>query len=136
MLNSKRELSISSGAYCTNSLYSLFEIVTMDNCDLSDLTVDDLCDALHDKIHESALVTIREQTINGAMFVKLSDDDLKELFPQVGARLSVAMELRERRSRSTLRTSDLHAQTPNKDKVREVCLSTVLHINFYPIMIL
>ena len=39
---------------------------------------------------------LREQRIDGAMFVKLTEDDLKDLFPQVGARLSVAMVLRER----------------------------------------
>ena len=95
----------------------LLESVTMDNSDLSKLSSDGLCDALQDKIHESALLTLREQTIDGAMFVKLTEDDLKELFPQVGARLSVAMVLRERCS-TVAKASGVHAYARNKDKVR------------------
>ena len=55
------------------------------------MSSDGLCDALQDKIHESALLTLREQMINGVMFVQLTEDDLKDLFPQVGACLSVPM---------------------------------------------
>lgn len=94
----------------------------MDNSDLSKLSSDGLCDALQDKIHESALLTLREQTIDGAMFVKLTEDDLKELFPQVGARLSVAMVLRKRCS-TLAKASGVHAYARNKDKVRGIDLS-------------
>ena len=60
------------------------------------------------------LLTLREETIDGAMFLKLTEDDLKDLFPQVGARLSVAMVLRERCS-TVAKASGVPAR--NKDKV-------------------
>ena len=94
----------------------------MDNSDLSKLSSDGLCDALQDKIHESALLTLREQMINGAMFVQLTEDDLKDLFPQVGARLSVAMVLRERCS-TVAKASGVHARSGNKDKVRGISIN-------------
>ena len=93
----------------------------MDNDDFSKLSSDGLCDALQDKIHESALFTLREQRIDGAMFVKLTEDDLKDLFPQVGARLSVAMVLRERCS-TVAKASGVHAR--NKDKVRGININS------------
>ena len=86
----------------------------MDNDDFSKLSSDGLCDALQDKIHESALFTLREQRIDGAMFVKLTEDDLKDLFPQVGARLSVAM-VRHERCSTVAKASGVHAR--NKDEV-------------------
>lgn len=100
----------------------LLESVTMDNSDLSKLSSDGLCDAIQDKIHESGLLTIREQTIDGAMFVKLTDD-LEELFPQVGARLSVAMVLRERCS-TVAKASGVHAYAQNKEKVRGISINS------------
>ena len=69
----------------------------MASSNLSALSVEDLCIHLRDKVHESALVTLEKESINGAIFSHLSDDDLKDLFPQVGARISVAMVLRELR---------------------------------------
>ena len=100
----------------------LFESVPMDNSDLSKLSSDGLCDVLQDKIHESALLTLREQMVNGAMFVQLTEDDLKDLFPQVGARLSVAMVLRERCS-TVAKASGVHARPGNKDKVRGISIN-------------
>ena len=100
----------------------LLESVTMDNSHLSKLSSDGLCDAPQDKIHESALLTLREQTIDGAMFVKLTEDDLKELFSQVGARLSVAMVLRERCS-TVAKASGVHAYAQNK-KVRGISINS------------
>ena len=51
------------------------------------------------------------------MFVKLTEDDLKDLFPQVGARPNVAMALRKLCS-TVAKASGVHAQ--NKDKVRGI----------------
>ena len=74
----------------------------MDNSNLSKLSLDGLCDALQDKIHESALLTLRA----GETFVKLTED---ELFPQVGARRSVAMVLCKRCS-TVAKVSGVHSE--------------------------
>ncbi len=63
--------------------------------DLSDLSPDELCKFLSGRIHAEAELTLREQSISGAIFCKLTDNDLKELLPQIGPRLSVLVVLRE-----------------------------------------
>ena len=61
----------------------------MASSDIFHLSVEELCERLSGKVHESALVTLEKESITGAIFVKLTNDDLKDLFPQVGARLCI-----------------------------------------------
>lgn len=63
--------------------------------DIAHFSTEELCSHLSDKVHESALLTLEKEAITGAIFTKLTNDDLKDLFPQVGARLSVSMVLRD-----------------------------------------
>ena len=82
----------------------------MDNSDLSKLLSDGLCDALQARIGTSHLTRADDQWCN----VQLTEDDLKDLFSHVGARLSVAMVLRERCS-TVAKASGVHARPGNKD---------------------
>jgi hypothetical protein len=69
-------------------------VLLMASNDLSSLSVEELCEYLREKaVHETALA-IFEELINGAIFTKLTDEDLKELIPQVGSRLSISIVLR------------------------------------------
>ena len=63
--------------------------------EIETFSLDDLCDNLYDKVNESVIHTLREQSITGAIFSQLTGEDLKELFPQVDPRLSAAMVMRE-----------------------------------------
>lgn len=57
-------------------------------------SVDELCDYMYDKVPEPVIWILREQSITGAVLTKLTEEDLKELFPTLGHRLSVAVMLR------------------------------------------
>ena len=64
--------------------------------DLSTLSVEQPCEHLREKaVNETAITILEEECISGAIFTRLTDDDLKDLIPQVGARLSVSMVLRD-----------------------------------------
>ena len=73
--------------------------------EIETFSLDDLCDYLYDKVNESVIHTLREQSITGAIFSQLTEEDLKELFPQVGLRLSAAMVLRELKQTATVPAS-------------------------------
>ena len=58
--------------------------------EVSKYLVDDLCDEyLAGKVDQDVIATIRSHKITGAMFLSLDDEQLKELFPTLGDRMSV-----------------------------------------------
>ena len=85
---------------CSPESSTITSKMASNDLNFSLLSVEELCTQLRDKVHESALLILEKESITGAMFKNLTKDDLKDLFPQVGARLSVSMVLRELRQTS------------------------------------
>ena len=58
--------------------------------EVSKYLVDDLCiEYLAGKVDQDVINTIRSHKITGAMFLSLDNEQLKELFPTLGDRMSV-----------------------------------------------
>lgn len=63
---------------------------------VSRYSTEELCDYLPGEVHQDAVLdTLREHDISGRIFVSLTEDDLKDLFPVLGERLSITTVLRQ-----------------------------------------
>lgn len=49
--------------------------------------------------------TLREHDISGRIFVSLTEDDLKDLFPVLGERLSITMVLRQLKKQESIQSN-------------------------------
>ena len=60
--------------------------------------VDDFCDYLEKGFHSDIVMSFHRNRMSGATFLELSEDDLKDLVPVIGDRVTVRrllVELRE-----------------------------------------
>ena len=87
---------------------------------ISELSSEELCNYLSGQVHQTAaLDKLKEHDINGQIFVNLTEDDLKDLFPNIGQRLSIATVLRQ------LKKKTENSQSNSKSKVNYLILTTM-----------
>ena len=61
----------------------------MDRQEVSRFSVDELADFLQGDFEESVIETLRANKIGGRQFLVLETEDLKDMFPVIGERISV-----------------------------------------------
>ena len=72
------------------------QVCTHSANDLVELSVDDFGEYLRESgIDDDVAITFEQNKISGAAFLQLTEEDLKELVPLLGARLQVRQLLRE-----------------------------------------
>ena len=85
----------------------------MDAVQLSMYSVGQLCEEyLVDKLDEDVIATIKMHKINGSQFLSLEDQQLKELFPLLGERMSVNQVLKGFRKESVATLGDPKVACP------------------------
>ncbi len=63
--------------------------------DIAAYSVDELCDSLLDRLSERVVLRLREEKIAGVDFISLNNDQLKEIFPVMGERMTVSRIIEE-----------------------------------------
>ena len=89
------------------------------------MSKEDLCDYLDTKGLDSEVVdTVKKNRLNGATFMELSKEHLKELFPVIGDRIAVTKLL------ESLKVSSSHERTDDSS-VSNFKVCTYMTTNFW-----